>query len=103
MERVQTDVLEVFTPSTERVTILSSEHEPANVGVLSLVLLSEFEVPVSDESIKSGAVLGALGALVSMTTDKAGAAIALVLPAISDKVTLMALVPSVKSVLDVTV
>ncbi len=39
-----------------------------NVGVLSLVLLSVDEVPVSEAAIRSGADVGADGAAVSIVT-----------------------------------
>ena len=47
------------------VTVLPSGTEPADIaGVLSFVRLSEFDVPVSEAAIKSGAT-GADGATVS--------------------------------------
>ncbi len=40
---------------------------PVNVGVVSFVLLSVDEVPVSEAAIRSGADVGAEGALVAIT------------------------------------
>ena len=54
---------------------------PANVGVLSPVLLSVLLLPVSVPAVRSGAA-GAAGAVVSMVIANAGLG-ALVLPAAS--------------------
>ena len=50
------------------------------VGVLSLVMLSELEAPVSLEATRSGRA-GAAGGVESMTTPLSGAETGLVLPA----------------------
>ena len=65
-------VTEPTLPSTElvNVTVLLASAVPVKVGVLSLVLLSVLELPVSDAALKSG-VLGVLGPLVSTLIAKA--------------------------------
>jgi len=70
-------------PSTEdiRVTVLFASAVPVKVGVLSFVMLSVFEIPVSVPSVMSG-VEGAVGDDVSMVMAKAEDTV-LVLPATS--------------------
>ena len=69
---------------------------PANVGVLSPVLLSVLLLPVSVPAVRSGAD-GAAGAVVSMVTASAVLG-ALVLPAVSTKPVVMLWAPSVSGV-----
>ena len=59
---------EVLPPRNSSTVALASEV-PVNVGVLSLVMLSVLELPVSLEAAKSG-VEGAEGALASTVTAK---------------------------------
>ena len=61
------------------VMVSPGDPVPANVGVLSPVLLSVLLLPVSVPAVRSGAA-GAAGAVVSMVTASAGLG-ALVLPA----------------------
>jgi len=55
---------------------------PIKVGVLSAVILSESETPVSDSGDNAGAV-GVTGAVVSIINDASAALASLWLPAIS--------------------
>ena len=77
------------TPSTElvRVTVLFASAVPVNVGVMSLVMLSLSETPLSDAAARSG-VEGALGAVLSMVIDRATEAVE-VLPDASVAVAVM--------------
>ena len=66
---------------SSKVTVLPASAVPVKVGVVTLVMLSVLDVPLSDAATRSGRV-GAAGAVVSMVTDKAADA-ALTLPAAS--------------------
>ena len=57
----------VATPSLKRVTVDPFSPVPVNVGVVSLVLLSVSEDPVSEASVRFG-VEGASGVEESMVT-----------------------------------
>lgn len=52
------------TPSTRMETVLPASAVPVKVGVVALVILSVFDVPVSLASARSG-VDGAAGAVLS--------------------------------------
>ena len=54
--------------------MLPASAVPVKVGVVSLVVLSVFDEPLSVPAVMSGA-LGALGAVVSMVTDSADDAV----------------------------
>lgn len=74
----------VATGEPSAYTVISSPlagQEPVKSGVLSLVMLSVFEVPLSVAAVRSG-VPGALEAVASIVTDRLGLA-ALWLPATS--------------------
>jgi hypothetical protein len=66
---------------------------PVNVGVVLLVMLSVFDVPVSVAAVISGAVAGAVGAVVSTVKAKPVLA-AETLPAGSVAVTVAVKLPS---------
>ena len=78
-----------IVPSTEdiKVMVLFASAVPVKVGVLSLVILSVSELPVSVPAVISG-VDGAAGAVVSMIMARAEDT-ALVLPAASVAVAVM--------------
>ncbi len=54
-------------PSEYTVTVAPASAVPVMVGVVTRVMLSVFEIPVSEAAIRSG-VDGAAGPVVSMTT-----------------------------------
>src|SRR5205085_1243572 len=66
---------------SDSVTVLFASAVPVTVGVVALVRLSVLDVPESDPAVSSG-VEGAVGAAVSIVTDRLAEA-ALVLPAAS--------------------
>ena len=80
------------TPSLRMVTVLPASAVPLNVAAATFVMLSVLEEPESDAAARSG-VLGAVGARVSMVTERLDAA-ALVLPAVSVAVAVMLCVPA---------
>src|SRR5437879_5134243 len=57
-------------PPLKIVTVLFASAVPLKVGVVALVMLSVLLLPVSEAAIRSG-VDGALGAVVSIVTDRA--------------------------------
>ena len=87
---VATPVPTAVVPSN-RVTVLPVSAVPVKVGVVTLVMLSVLDTPLSDAATRSGAD-GAAGATVSMVTDKAADA-ALTLPATSVALAVMLWVP----------
>ncbi len=63
-------VVPLLTPSTKISTVLLASVVPVKLGVVSLVMLSVLEVPVSLPAVRSG-VPGAAGAVVSIVRFKA--------------------------------
>ncbi len=59
-------VVPLLTPSTKTSTVLLASAVPVKVGVVSLVMLSLLEEPVSLPAERSGAA-GVVGAVVSIT------------------------------------
>jgi ATP-dependent protease Clp ATPase subunit len=45
-------------------------QDPVNTGVVFEVMLSVFDVPVSEAEVMSGAVAGAVGAVVSIVIER---------------------------------
>ncbi len=86
----------LLTPSTKISTVALASAVPVSVGVVSLVMLSLLELPLSLAEARSG-VPGALTA-VSMVTFSAAEA-AEVLPAASLALTVIALTPWVSVLL----
>lgn len=85
-----------FTEDT-RVTVLLASAVPVKVGVVSLVMLSVFELPVSVPSVISGTE-GAAGANVSIVMARAGEA-GLIFPAVFVAVAVILWLPSVRTLL----
>src|SRR5438132_1247516 len=81
-------------PPTNSCTVLLASAVPVKLGVVSLVMLSVFEVPLSLAAVRSGAE-GAAGAVVSIVMLKALDAVD-TLPAASVAVAVMLCVPAVK-------
>ena len=79
------------------VTVLPAGAEPMKVGVVTLVMLSLFDAPVSDAGVRSGAD-GAAGAIVSIVTASAAEG-ALTLPAVSASVAVNEWLPLPSAVL----
>src|SRR6195952_5916394 len=80
----------IVAPSNS-VTVALASAVPANAGVVTLVMLSVLDAPVSDDASRSGAP-GATGAAVSMVTASAAEAV-LTLPARSVAFALTACTP----------
>ena len=78
---------------SNRLTVLPASAVPVKVGVVTLVMLSVLDTPLSDAATRSG--LTGRGAVVSMVTDKAAEA-ALTLPATSVALAVMLWVPSAR-------
>ena len=76
---------------SNRVTVLPASAVPVKVGVVTLVMLSVLDTPVSDAVIRSRAC-GRAGAVVSMVIDRAAEA-ALTLPATSVALAVMLWMP----------
>lgn len=88
-------VLPILPSTLELIaTVLFASAVPVKVGVASLVMLSVLELPVSLPADRSG-VLGALGAAVSMVTERAEDAAEL-LPAASVAVAVILWLPAAK-------
>jgi hypothetical protein len=79
-------------PSLRIVTVLPASAVPVKVGVVTLVILSVLDAPLSDASARSGTD-GAVGAVVSIVTDNTVDA-TLTLPATSAAVAVMLWVPA---------
>src|SRR5947208_7112050 len=80
------------TPSLKIATVLFASAVPLKVGVVTLVILSVGELPVSEAAIRSGAD-GGLGAVASIVTDRAADA-RLTFPATSVAAAVMLRAPS---------
>ena len=79
------------TPSLKIVTVMPACAVPLNVGVVTLVMLSVLDAPLSEAAIRSGAD-GALGGVVSIVIDNAVDA-RLTFPAASVAFTVMLCTP----------
>src|SRR5437870_1678345 len=87
--------LRTWTPSLKILTLLPASAVPVKVGVVTLVMLSVLELPLSLAAARSGAE-GAAGAVVSMVTLSAAEA-AEMLPAASVAVAVMLCVPAARA------
>jgi hypothetical protein len=83
--------LPIWVEPANSLTVLPPAAVPVKVGVLSVVVLSVLDAPVSEAAVKSGAE-GTPGAAVSIVIERAADA-GLVLPAASVAVTVMMCVP----------
>lgn len=81
-DEAQVALLPEETPSSYSWTVFPSVHAPVKVGVVSDVMSSEFDVPLSVASVMLGAPL-VVGAVVSMVTERAEEREAEVFPATS--------------------
>ena len=83
--------LPICVVPSNSLTVLFASAVPLKAGVATLVILSVLEMPSSEPAVKSGAD-GALGAAVSIVTDRAADA-RLTFPAVSVAVAVMLRVP----------